>query len=168
MAPEIKKNQSREELEEQLENLISGVGGYPMWIGHCVIDCPLPKSFECPTCGTICEHPNFDSPSITLILEIVDSITNMSGYDAKIDSSEFCIKCSGGVNVRRPKLKFSIRFKGDNEYHVVETNVLRDYQVLCSLLENYLCWDHKQIDKQYYNEKRLRIIKKMTGIDYHK
>ena len=88
---------------------------------------------------------------INQIDDIVEQIKTL-GYDAVLDKTEFCPKCSK-KNIENPELIFKIRFSDKADYHVVRSNIINEYQSLFEFLSN---------PDKFTGDKV--IIQKMTGL----
>jgi hypothetical protein len=127
------------------------------------------KDYICPTCKMKVKFSSYILGLIKYAREIVDEIKKI-GYDAFLDETEFCGKCSGKefstmeyVRTRR-ELIFKIRFSPDSEYHVARTNVGHDFFCVLEFLNENKTFFQKHDDMLLSNKWYTAILQKMLGL----
>jgi len=149
------------ERREALKELAAALGGLAMIPGCKLLPgamcydpvAPYPKDYVCSYCNNTIKdkYDGYLLYSINLIEETVNHI-KMLEYDAGLDKTEFCPKCSQ-KNIEKPELIFRFRFSDETEYHIARSNIISDYQCLLVFLSNPDGFTGDQT-----------IIQKMTGL----
>ena len=142
-------------LEQRLKELSkTEYTGELAWGAMCYkIAMPVYVDYSCPYCDdTIKEkYNNWTIYMINQIDDIVEQIKTL-GYDAVLDKTEFCPNCSK-KEIQNPVLIFKIRFSEEDDYHIVRSNIVNEYQCLYDFLKN---------PDEFTGDKT--IIRKMTGL----
>jgi len=114
---------------------------------------PEYRDYVCTYCKNVIKekYSNWMVRSIDQIDEIFKNIKGL-GYDVVLDKTEFCPKCSK-KEIQKPELIFKIRFSEEDDYHIVRSNIVNEYQCLYDFLKN---------PDEFTGDKT--IIRKMTGL----
>jgi len=152
-------------LEQRLRELSqTKYNGELAWGAMCY-DIAMPEymDYSCPYCReTIKEkYNNWMIYNINQIEEIVNRIKNL-GYDAVLDKTEFCQKCSN-TNIGNPELIFKFRFSPKANYHVARSNIVNEYQCLLAFLSDQEKYSGAR-GEEYAIHDHIAIIQKLTGL----
>ena len=159
------------ERREALKGLAAALGGLVM-IPGCkkllpVAMCydpavPYPTNYVCSYCNyTIKDkYDGYLLYSINLIEDTVNFI-KMLEYDADLDKTEFCPKCSQ-KNIEKPELIFRSRFSEETEYHIARSNIVNEYRCLLEFLSDPDKFMEEQ--NEIILREKIAIIQKMTGL----
>jgi len=152
-------------LEQRLKELSqTEYTGELAWGAMCYkIAMPVYVDYSCPYCDdTIKEkYNNWTIYMINQIDDIVEQIKTL-GYDAVLDKTEFCPKCSK-KNIENPELIFKFRFSSKANYHVARSNIVNEYQCLLAFLSGQDKYAGAQ-GQEYALHDNIAIIQKMTGL----
>ena len=109
--------------------------------------------YTCSDCKTIVKDTYGDwiVQSINQIEDFVIQIEDLD-YDVALKKTEFCPNCNK-KEIGNPELIFKIRFSDKDDYHVVRSNIINEYQCLLEFLSN---------PDEYTGNRE--IIIKMTGL----
>ncbi|MCL2529463.1 MAG: hypothetical protein FWE41_03930 [Coriobacteriia bacterium] len=158
---------TRDELNERLRELAENPDETLIVMGAmCYETMPVEPEYKhlaCSTCNANAKIEDWRMESLERIEAVVNEIIS-EGFDVTLDVSISCERCTGTDSVRIRTI-FGIKFKGDANYHLVETSNVSDYEVLLAFLQGEETYDAGG-DWIYPLYLRQDVIEKMTGLKY--